>query len=231
MKLKKGSDSMDTFLYFFLGFGYIGLLILGVFLTRKHRLLNLTNVLFLVIIGLIYDNLIIALGKFIGEGNLLKSLSYIRFWLHALFTPTLILLAWDICFRSGLLWAKKLFWKVLAYLITIALILYELFTSLKGLKLEPVWKNDVLTYESAGQPDIPIMVILITLVLGIVGLLLLVKFRFSYLLIGTLLITLGGIFSGWIKNFPIMNVLEFLLIVSLLLTLKWTLISTRGRII
>src|SRR5699024_3843192 len=123
MKLEKGCDSMDMSLYIFLGFGYMGLLILRIFLARNHRLFNLTNVRFLVIIGLIYDNLIIAFGKFIGEGNLLKSLSYIRFWLHALFTPTLILLAWDICFRSGLLWAKKLFWKVLAYLITIGLIL------------------------------------------------------------------------------------------------------------
>src|SRR5699024_12661818 len=109
--------------------------------------------------------------------------------------------------------------------------LYALSNALKRLKLDTVWKNYVLTYESAGHPDFPIIVILITLVLGIFGLLLLVKFRFSYLLIGTLIITLGGIFSGWIKNFPIMNVLEFLLIVSLLLTLKWTLLSTRGRII
>lgn len=209
---------MDTFLFFLLGFGYVCLLIWGIFLARDLGLFNLANVLLLVIFGLVYDNLIIALGRFIGEGNVLESLSYVRFWLHALFTPTLILFAWSIYFRTGLPWAKKMYWKVLAYLMTIGLIFYELFASVKGLKLEPIWKNGVLTYESAGQPGSPYMVIIITLVLGIIGLLLMKKFRFFWLLIGTLIMISGSILTIWIKDFPIMNVLEFLLIVSLLLT-------------
>src|SRR5699024_2414980 len=159
-----------------------------------------------------------AFGRFIGEGNVLESLSYVRFWLHALFTPTLILFAWSIYSRTGLPWAKKRFWKVLAHLITIGLILYELFASVKGLKLEPSWKNGVLTYESAGQSVGPFMVISITIILGIVGLLLVIKFRFFWLFIATLVMISGGILAIWIKNFPIMNVLEFLFIVSLLWT-------------
>ncbi|MGY0691860.1 hypothetical protein ACW2QC_03595 [Virgibacillus sp. FSP13] len=209
---------MNTFLFFFLGFGYLCLFIWGLILSRNHGLLNLTNVILLVILGLVYDNLIIAFGRFIGEGNLLETLSYVRFWLHALFTPTLILFAWSICFRIGLPWAKKTFWKVLAWLMTIGLILYELLASIKELELEPKWKNGVLTYESAVQSDSLIMVIIITLVLGIVGIILMKKFRFSWLFIGTLVMISGGILAIWIKNFPIMNVLEFILIVSLLMT-------------
>ncbi|MFD1849750.1 hypothetical protein [Oceanobacillus bengalensis] len=209
---------MDTFLYFFLGFGYVCLFIWGLTLSRNHKLFNLTNVLLLVIIGLIYDNLIIAFGRFIGEGNVLESLSYARFWLHALFTPTLILFAWNICFRADLQWAKKAFWKVFAYLMTIGLILYELLTSVKGLKLGPNWKNGVLTYDSVGQSASPLMVILIAIVLAIVGILFIVKFRFYWLFIGTVIMILGSVLVIWIKNFPIMNVLEFIFIVSLLLT-------------
>src|SRR5699024_12088329 len=95
---------------------------------------------------------------------------------------------------------------------------YELFASVKGLKLEPSWKNGVLTYESAAQSVCPFMVIFITISLGIIGLLLMIKFRFFWLFIGTLVMISGGILAIWIKNFPIMNVLEFLFIVSLLWT-------------
>lgn len=209
---------MNTFLYFFLGFGYLCLLIWGIVLAKKHGLFNLTNVLLLVILGLVYDNLMIAFGRFIGEGNVLESLNVVRFWLHALFTPTLILYAWSICFRIGLPWAQKTFWKVLAWLLTIGLILYELLTSIKGLELKPNWENGVLTYENAAQSDTPVMVILITLVLGIVSIIFIKKFRYFWLFIGTLVMILGGILAIWIKSFPIMNVLEFLLIVSLLMT-------------
>src|SRR5690625_113715 len=209
---------MYTFPFFLLGFGYVCLLIWGLSLARNQDLLNFTNVLLLVIIGLVYDNFIIAFGRFIGEGNVLENLSYVRFWLHALFTPTLILFAWSIYFRTGLPSAKKRFWKVLAYLITIGLILYELFASVKGLQLEPNWNNGVLTYESSGQSVGPFMVIIITIILGIVGLLLMIKFRFFWLFIGTLVMISGGILAIWIKYFPIMNGLEFLFIVSLLWT-------------
>ena len=216
---------MDTFLFFPLGFGYLCLLIWGLFLARRHGLLNLTNVLLLVILGLIYDNFVIAFGKYIGEGDLLEELSYVRFWLHALLTPTLVLFAWSICFRIGLPWANKTFYKVFVYLITIGLILYELLTSIRGLELEPNWRIDVLTYENAFQSGNPVMVILITLVLGIVGFILMRKFHFSWLFIGTLIVILGSILAIWIKSFPIMNVLEFLFIISLLMTkqfqLKW----------
>ncbi|MFA1818854.1 hypothetical protein ACDX78_01405 [Virgibacillus oceani] len=113
--------------------------------------------------------------------------------------------------------------KVLAYLLTIALILYDLFTSVQRLKLEPTWKNSILTYDSVEQSGIPIMVILITLILGAVGLLLIMKFRFYWLFIGTLIVISGGILNIWVKYYPMMNILELLLIVSLLLTKQFLL--------
>ncbi|MEK4149204.1 hypothetical protein NST02_19290 [Robertmurraya sp. FSL W8-0741] len=209
---------VNSFLFFFLGFAYLLLLIWGIILSKKYGLLNLYSLLFLVIIGLVYDNIIIGLGKEIGEGNTLENLSYIRFWFHALFTPTLILSVLNICHEIGLIWARKAFWRVIFFILTIALILYELLTSVKGLELKPVWRNSVLTYEPFGDPNSPIMVGVVTLVLTIIGLIFLRKFHFPWLFISTMLIILGGILQIWVKNFPIMNVLELLLIVSLLLT-------------
>lgn len=208
---------MHTTLFFFLVLCYLSLFIWGIFLTRKHGVLNLNHVLLLVIIGLVYDNLIIALGKYIGEGNTLIYLSYMRYWLHALFTPTLILFAWDIYSRADLTKTNATLWKAIAYLITIGFICYELFTSIKGLKLEPVWKNGVLTYEDTGH-SVSLMVIFITLILGLVGLHLIIKFRFFWLLFATLTMIIGSVLTIWIKNFPIMNVMELLFIFSLLLT-------------
>src|SRR5690625_57749 len=212
---------MNTVLFFVLGFSYVLLFIWGLVFTKNLGLMNLTNVFLLVIFGLIYDNLILAFGKFIGEGNLLQSLSYVRFWLHALFTPTLILFAWKISYRTDTHWAKKKFWKALANILTIGLIFYELFSSAIGLKLEPTCNHGVLSYESAGQSNSPLMVIIITLVLVIVGFNLIIEYRFFWLFIGTLIIISGAILSIWIKSFPIMNVIEYLFIVSLLLTMHF----------
>lgn len=212
---------METMLFFVLGFGYLILFIWGIMLSKKHGWRDWTNVILLVIIGLIYDNFIIAFGSFIGEGTTLENLSYGRFWLHALFTPTLILFAWSICFKSHLPWTKNMIWKSMAYLPTIGLILYELFTSVRGLELEPNWENGVLTYDSAGQSDAPLMIILITVVLGIVGIIFIVKFRFYWLFFGILIMTSGSILGIWIQADSLMNILEFIFIVSLLLTKRF----------
>jgi hypothetical protein len=215
---EKDVPFVNSLLFFFLGFAYLLLLIWGMILSKKYGLLNLYNLLFLVIIGLIYDNFIIALGREIGEGNTLENLSYLRFWLHALFTPTLILSALYICQEFGFIWAKKTFWRTVFSLLTIGLIFYELLTSVKGLELESVWRNGVLTYEPSGDSNSPIMVGAVTLVLIFIGLIFLKKFHFPWLFISTILIILGGISQIWLKNFPIMNILEFLLVASLLLT-------------
>ncbi|MFP3919300.1 hypothetical protein U5N28_15985 [Lysinibacillus telephonicus] len=210
---------MNTFLYFLLSFGYISLFIFGLILSKKN-ILNATNLFLLVIVGLVYDNLIIALGRSIGEGKLLEGLSYARFWLHALFTPLLILFAWSICFTLGLTWAKKKFWKITFSFLTLGLILYELFSSVIVLKLKAKRENGVLTYESI-EPASPVMVILVTLVLVIIGIILIKNFHFPWLLIGTIIMTLGSVLAIWITNFPIMNVLEFLLLLTLLLTKRF----------
>lgn len=221
---------MNTFLYILLVIGYLSLFIWGIFLASDRGFVNLINAILLVIFGLIYDNLIIALGRFIGEGNVLQALSYVRYWLHALFTPTLILFAWNIYFKAGFPWAKKKFLKFTAYTITISLILYELLASIKGLKTEPSWRNGVLIYESVGQSNIPIMINMITLIFIILGLLFMKKFRFPWLLIGTLVIVSGGILTTLFKTFPIMNILEFLFIISLLFTRQYLIKKTLIRL-
>ncbi|MBS3681313.1 hypothetical protein KGF86_14015 [Ornithinibacillus massiliensis] len=207
--------SLNTFIYFLVGLGNFILFLWGISLARKYGFLTFANVILLVLLGLVYDNVMIALGKYIGEGHTLESLNLLRYWLHTFITPTLILFAWNTYYRTGLPTAKKTGWKVLAAILTIGLILYESLTTLVGLELRPNWKNGVLTYEGSGSA---LMVIIITIVIGVVGFILWKKFHFPWLFIGTLSMVLGGILAGWLHSFPIMNILELLFMASILMT-------------
>jgi len=206
---------MNTFVYFLLGIAYVLLFIWGVWLA-KQRGIQVSDVLLLVTIGLIYDNTIIALGRFIGEGVFLENLSYARYWLHALFTPTLILYTWSICFEMGFSFAKKTFWKTAAYLLTFGLIIYELFLYIDQLKLQPTWENELLIYDHEGQLGFPLMIVCVTLALFIVGIIFLKMVKFPWLLVGVIVMCVGSSLSIWLKEFPIMNVMEFILMLSLL---------------
>lgn len=209
---------METAIFFLLGFCYFCLLLMEPLRDKTYGLWNYSNFLFLVILGLVYDNWVIAFGKLFGEGKVLETLSAIRYWLHALFTPTLILFIWNVCVKTRLISSKNPFWKVLAYGLTIGLMIYELLTSVRNMKLEPTWKNGVLTYENTVSQGFPIMVIIITIILGIIGFFLLKKFRFPWLLVGTIVMIVGGIMTIWIKNSVFINICELILILSLFLT-------------
>lgn len=207
-----------TFLFFLLAFGYLCLFLVWFVLVRKNKWLDVTNIPLIVLLGLVYDNLIIASGSIIGEGLLLKNLSIGRHWLHAFLTPTLILFAWGICFKTGFRWAQKTIWKVLAPLLTIGLILFELIIVVMKIKMEPRWENGLLTYENIAHTSSPFMVVVVTTVLLVVGFLLIRKFHFPWLFIGTFAMIIGGVVGIWIKNPLLMNVFELLFLISIFLT-------------
>src|SRR5690606_40919185 len=66
---------------------------------RSKKTFDESFFLLFVLFALFYDNIIVLSGIWIGEGNTLESLSYIRYFLHAVITPTLILVIWKICLR------------------------------------------------------------------------------------------------------------------------------------
>ena len=54
-------------------------------------------------VGLVYDNLIVGYGRFIGEGPLLKKLSQPRFFLHEVTLPLLVLVTNIIGLRNEIM--------------------------------------------------------------------------------------------------------------------------------
>lgn len=208
-------------IYILLVIGSFLLLIWGLSLTKKEPIFQLSNIYLLVILGLIYDNFIIAIGKFIEEESFLKTLSYGRYWMHSLFTPTLILFAWNSLKKGGFKLAKQTGWKIAVYIITIAIIVYEIYLIIYKLNLEKKWEDGLLIFENTGKSGLPIMMIAVIGFLAFLGIYLWKKFRFPWLLFGILSLMIGSILSAKFKNMVIMNVFEYMLMISILFTRKF----------
>jgi uncharacterized membrane protein (UPF0136 family) len=215
---------MDTYLYFLYAALYAVLLIWGISGIRKTDVRKWTSVIYIVILPLIYDNLILATGKWIGEGELLESLNFARFCLHALITPLLVMYSVGTLRESGIEWAQKKWLVLVGLLYTVGLIVLEFATEVFGLELEVVKEYGVVSYsnvEEATGP--PIMVLLVTLVLIVASAILWKKTKWPVFFIGAVVMTIGSAIPLNIKSGAVTNAFELFLI--------FTLISTKRKLI
>lgn len=208
--------SMDLMLYFFFTAAYIGLLIWGLV---RQRSWNFMSFIYLVLLGLIYDNVIISIGNFVGEGPLLENLSLLRFWSHAFLTPVLILFSWGALNHAGAEWAKKkaVFYGALLY--TLALIVIEITMETWGLEITAVREFGVLRYTSA-EPSSgpPLMVLLVSLVLIITGFVIWRKAGWVWMLAGAVIMTIGSAVPIPLESSAVTNAFELILLSSLVWT-------------
>lgn len=136
---------MLTTLYTLCALALFALLILVLRLDWKKRHSYLM-VLGLVLFGLLYDNLILALGSSLGPGTLLEDLSFGRFIGHALGTPLLSIFAFGILRRAGINWAQKPVWHAALCLFTTLLVFLGMYSALFLLKLSPRAVADFFMY-------------------------------------------------------------------------------------
>ncbi|WP_438297933.1 hypothetical protein [Sporosarcina sp. FA15] len=210
---------MDTFLYFLYAALYAILLIRGLYGIRKQDLARWTSVIYIVILPLIYDNLLLPTGKWIGEGELLESLNFSRFCLHALLTPLLVMYSIGTLRESGIEWAKKKWLVILGILYTVGLIVLEFSIEVMGLELEVVKEYGAISYsnvEEATGP--PIMVLLVTLMLIVASAILWKKTKWPVFFIGAVVMTIGSAIPINIDSGAVTNAFELILI----FTLIWT---------
>lgn len=209
---------MDTVIYLLLTIAYLFLFVLGILLAKGHRWTDIGNVLLMVILALLYDNGVLALGKTIGEGDLLRALNLARYYLHALITPLLVLFAWHTLVKANLKWAKKGMVPWLAVLLTLCLIFIEFATVVKGISLEPIMKYGVLSYKNVGAGDgPPIMIIGVSLALVITSIMIWMKQKWSWYFVGTVIMGIAPMIH-FLKTDAIHNIAEFVLMLSLLAT-------------
>lgn len=148
----------------------LGVALYGTAQLRRH--FNWYALLVLIVVfGLAYDNFVLAAGGILPEGPLLKALNAVRFWVHALFTPMMMIAAFGALRLTGSKFGQSRTWHTLVCILATLLILLGGYTDILNLQLEPVTANGVTryvnTYELMPGPPIPaLLTILVVLFFG-----------------------------------------------------------------
>lgn len=123
----------------------------------------------IVIAGIIYDNLIIGFGAFIGEGELLKMLNVPRFVIHAFFTPLIMIFGFGVARRCGVKFAQSRNWHIALCVFTTLMVLLGIYEELWKMNLVPKVEDGTLRYknEPSAAPIPAIMTIIVAMILGV----------------------------------------------------------------
>ncbi|MBL8057394.1 MAG: hypothetical protein JNK29_11880 [Anaerolineales bacterium] len=175
---------MFTAVHIVIGLAQLGLAVIGTRHVLRHRG-RYAWIPLGVIYGLVYDNLVIAAGSWLGEGALLRALNVPRFVIHALLTPLLCIFAVGAARRAGLAWAQSRAVHAAVCLAATALVAWGGYWDIVRLDLVPARFFDTLRYVNHGAPPGPPLGAVITiLVLVGVGALLWRRVRWPWLLLG-----------------------------------------------
>ncbi len=158
---------MLTALYLILSVLFVVL----VWQVSKMKRNNYVLLLLLVLAGLFYDTLVIGIGKFIGEGDLLKTLNAGRFYVHALLTPAMMIFGFGVLRKAGVKWAQGKTAHIVLCVITTLLIGLGAYSDILQLDLQTKTVADTLRYVNEGGikgPPLPaILTIIFLIVAGI----------------------------------------------------------------
>ncbi|MCG3418287.1 hypothetical protein [Oceanobacillus jordanicus] len=210
---------MDTFFYTLFTIAYAVLLAWSLRETPARFRWSLRSFVHLVIIGLIFDNAVIASGKFIGEGEFLAFLNEMRYWFHAFITPTLVLYALGLLRLTNAKWRRSRLALGSFLLITAGLIVYEIQAGILNKTLEPVWEYGVLRYntvESSSGP--PIMILLVMAVLLVTSIILWKLTKWPWMFGALCIILVLNVIPFDFASSAVTNGFELLLMLLLVVT-------------
>ncbi|MFB9329176.1 hypothetical protein ACFFSY_24845 [Paenibacillus aurantiacus] len=214
---------IDRYIYAAMAIAYAILLFAALRIMKKRGTLAQRDLVLLVLFGLFYDNAVIAIGSAVGEGDTLRVLSYPRFWLHAWFTPLLVVIAADIASSARIRgWYNRTLPFVLAWVVTLGLILYQsLFvTSLEVANLKLEEQFGALRYGTSAESSFPVMVLAAAAAVLLVGVILAFRRWWPWLLAGVGVLVLGRAIPIEIDSSALTNIFELLLLVSILFTIR-----------
>jgi hypothetical protein len=137
-----------TILFSVYALAHVALLIWGLRLWRREHAPG-APIIAMIAAGLIYDNLMIAVGATIGAGDLLIALSWPRFALHAICTPFTMIAVWQFANAADFSWAQdRRAWAVI-WIFVISMVALGMSTGLIGLEIHPTCYQGILRYSSA----------------------------------------------------------------------------------
>jgi hypothetical protein len=181
---------MSGLLYIFYTVGNSLLMFWGLSLWQRYRMVS-SLLIAAVIFGLVYDNLILALGIWMQEGALLYALSVPRFALHQLVLPWLILAAFDQGRRAGIGWAQSPRGRTAAIIFSALVMVAGVLTRMVGVTWEPTVMDGVTRYVAEGVVGPPLVSLLSIGFATVVGFFLWRKLGWPWLALAGLLVFIG----------------------------------------
>ena len=223
--------------YFAVAMVAMVVLIWSIGLYRTHR-----DAAFLLIMAplllLWFDSALIGLGAAIGEGETLRSLSWIRYVAHALLLPFWIIAAGSIARRAGFRWAKNK-WVMATFCLAATVIFAEGLIELFAMELYPACVAGSLryvTYISEGQAcrlgmeglglkpsGPPWAAIVPTFLFMIIGIAVWMRLRWPWLLAGSVCMLGFAAVPGSLAGPLFSNMGEPIIAAGALITLKFLL--------
>lgn len=159
---------MLTILYivFVAAFVYLTWQSVGIYQSKRS---SYALLLLIVMAGLAYDVLIILLGRFIGEGDLLKTLNAGRYIVHGFATPFMIIFGFGVLRKAGVKWAQSRTTHIVVCVVTTLLIALGVYEDVLALDLQSKMVMDILRYTNEGGikgPPIPAMLTILFLIVA-----------------------------------------------------------------
>lgn len=215
-KLQFNLLSIGKLIYGFYTLAHLTLLAWGTYHFAQFPSLSLA-ILLLVLGGLVYDNLIIFIGSSIGMGDRLLFLNKIRYWLHGLLSPLLLVFAVQVLHAAQVSWDSP--WSDrLSVALAFTLIVIEVCDRMLKLNLKPITFAGTLRYKEV-VPSKEIPVILVILCVGAIGAVIWQQLGWSWMFWGALVMMLGSAVPTTTKAGPsVGSGVEVLLGLSLLAT-------------
>ncbi len=209
---------MLTALYALFALVQLALGVWAVALYRRRPSLGAFTVA-LPIVLLVWDNAVVAVGAFVGQGALLRLLSYPRFVGHAFLTPIWIVTAFEFARRAGVPWLQGRGSRTAEWSLYGAMVVLGAIRSLVLLDMQPVRQAELLYYTNVGGfsgPPIPALVMVIVVIAA--GVLLLRRLGWPWMLAGGVIMFLAAAVPTSAVGFWVSNLGEVCLSLALVLT-------------
>jgi hypothetical protein len=181
---------MSVVLYSFYTILHLVLLVWGVLLWRRTRRIG-TLVIAAVTFGLVYDNLILSIGRVLDEGQLLYTLSVPRFMLHQLVLPWIIYASFEQVRLAGYQWAKGATARWAAISFSSIAVVLGILTRIVPMDLQPMEMDGINRYVAEGVVGPPIVSIFAIGFAGVMGLLLWQKNGWAGVFLTAILVFIG----------------------------------------
>lgn len=176
------------------------LLIWGITLSFKTKRLSVV-ILAAVLFGLMYDNLILTLGNFVSNQQLLYGLSLPRFILHQLILPWIILAVFNEIRLLGHGWAQTGRARIGAVILSVIIMVLGILTRLIPMHLELTIVDGVTRFVDVATNGPPIVSIVSIGFATIMGITLWRRNHFPWLFLAGLLVFIGeGIPVEWVRR-------------------------------